>query len=256
MIKIRDIEIGSGLPKICVPLAGSNPREMLEEAAKAKEMPCDILEIRADYMLPAEYLNIANVSALIDDIHEETGLPVIYTVRTVAEGGWSAAMERREYLDHIRSIAAGTQADIIDCEAFNGDEEYEPERISLLCDMVRKEGKYTILSSHDFSDTLPVEELVRKYCAMDNMQGDILKIAVTPRKPEDVYTLLEAARIFHEEYSKTMIVAISMGETGQTSRICGGEFGSVITFAAGVRGTAPGQMKADKLKQALDEYYR
>jgi 3-dehydroquinate dehydratase len=47
-----------------------------------------------------------------------------------------------------------------------------------------------------------------------------------------------------------------MGETGQTSRVCGGEFGSVITFAAGVKGTAPGQMEAGKLKQALDEYYR
>jgi ABC-type cobalt transport system, permease component CbiQ and related transporters len=33
---------------------------------------------------------------------------------------------------------------------------------------------------------------------------------VTPRKAEDVYTLLEAARIFHREYSKTPIVAISM----------------------------------------------
>ena len=84
-------------------------------------------------------------------------------MRTVVEGGWSSVLERREYLDYIRSIAAGTQADIIDCEAFNGDEEYEPERISLLCDMVRKEGKYTILSSHA-KRRLTHRDYLKAYC--------------------------------------------------------------------------------------------
>lgn len=254
-ITVRGVEIGSGIPKICVPLAGDSPAAMIREAEKAAEMPCDLLEIRADHMLPSMYLDIDVDAKLIGDVRDITGKPVIYTLRTLDEGGW-AHLERREYLDHIRNISERTDVDIVDCEAFAGDMYYEPDRMEIMTDMAHANGKLMIMSSHDFDYTPDMEEIVRKYCAMDNMRGDILKIAVMPRKEEDVLALLEAARVFSSDYSETDIIAISMGELGSTTRVCGGEFGSVITFASGVRSTAPGQMQADRLKQALDEYYR
>lgn len=47
-----------------------------------------------------------------------------------------------------------------------------------------------------------------------------------------------------------------MGELGAGTRICGGEFGSVLTFASGKEASAPGQMDAKVLHAYLVQYYR
>jgi 3-dehydroquinate dehydratase-1 len=47
-----------------------------------------------------------------------------------------------------------------------------------------------------------------------------------------------------------------MGELGMSSRICAGQFGSVITFAAGKDASAPGQIDAVTLQGYLEKYYK
>ena len=48
-VKIRNIEIGSGLPKICVPIIGATKEDILVEAENIGSLPVDIAEWRVDW---------------------------------------------------------------------------------------------------------------------------------------------------------------------------------------------------------------
>ena len=48
-VKIRNIEIGSGLPKICAPIIGATKEEILVEAENIGSLPVDIAEWRVDW---------------------------------------------------------------------------------------------------------------------------------------------------------------------------------------------------------------
>jgi 3-dehydroquinate dehydratase-1 len=44
---------------------------------------------------------------------------------------------------------------------------------------------------------------------------------------------------------------MAMGGLGAVSRVCGGVFGSALTFAVGAAPSAPGQMPIDDVRAAL-----
>jgi len=48
-LKIRDIKIGEGIPKICIPITGCTKEEIRKEAEALKELPADMVEWRADW---------------------------------------------------------------------------------------------------------------------------------------------------------------------------------------------------------------
>ena len=77
-----------------------------------------------------------------------------------------------------------------------------------------------------------------------------------PHAEDDVAKLREAAAVTNENHPEKPLIAISMGEMGMSSRICAGQFGSVITFAAGKNASAPGQIDAETLRGYLDKYYK
>ena len=54
-----------------------------------------------------------------------------------------------------------------------------------------------------------------------------------------------------EEHADRPIITMSMAGTGLISRLCGEVFGSALTFGAVGKASAPGQIGAEKLHQAL-----
>ena len=48
-IKIRDIEIGAGAPKIIVPIVGVTKEDIIEEAKTFDSIPVDVVEWRVDW---------------------------------------------------------------------------------------------------------------------------------------------------------------------------------------------------------------
>lgn len=48
-IQIRNITIGEGRPKICVPVVGQTEEDILREAAGFASLPVDVVEWRADW---------------------------------------------------------------------------------------------------------------------------------------------------------------------------------------------------------------
>ena len=49
VVRIRTLEIGSGMPKICVPVVGKTEKEILEGAERAKAAKPDLVELRVDW---------------------------------------------------------------------------------------------------------------------------------------------------------------------------------------------------------------
>ena len=87
------------------------------------------------------------------------------------------------------------------------------------------------------------------------MGADILKIAVMPKSRTDVLELLSATEEMQRLYTEKPVVTMSMGSLGLISRLSGEFFGSAITFGAGDKASAPGQIPAERLKMILDEIH-
>ncbi|HEY3532308.1 MAG TPA: type I 3-dehydroquinate dehydratase, partial [Casimicrobiaceae bacterium] len=80
--------------------------------------------------------------------------------------------------------------------------------------------------------------------------ADVAKVAVMPHDPADVLALLDATWRAARALDIPLI-SMAMGPLGALSRIAGHLFGSSLTFAAGERASAPGQMPIDALREAI-----
>lgn len=49
VVEIRNVKIGEGLPKICVPVTAKTKKEIWKEAEELKNHPFDMVEWRADF---------------------------------------------------------------------------------------------------------------------------------------------------------------------------------------------------------------
>lgn len=241
---IRGVEIGAGMPKICVPIVEKTREEILAAAQALSDIPFDVVEWRADWYEDVE--TPAKVCETLGKLREILGdKPILFTFRSSAEGGKkSISLEYYEQL--LTKVAAGKDADLIDVEIFTGD-----DRVSRIITKIHDSGCKGIASNHDFAKTPDEEELIRRLTKMQDMQADIAKIAVMPQSRQDVLTLLSATERMTREYARVPIVTMSMGSMGLASRLCGGCFGSALTFGAAGKVSAPGQMEAARLSQVL-----
>ncbi len=255
---VKNLQIGDGIPKICVPINGRTREEILEQLELALMDPCDLLEWRADF-----YLAFQDQSAwipMLEEIRQITDKPLIFTLRSESEGG-ASSLRRSDGLTILRDVMEQGDVELVDVEFFEDDGSVDEAKMEFLVETAHGNNKKVILSNHDFDKTPELEAIIKRIHAMESLGADLPKVAYMPQTQEDVYALLEAARLISEETLHKPFIAISMGEMGKESRICGGSFGSAITFAAppsknGQNATAPGQMKATDLYRCICEYYQ
>lgn len=259
-LTIGELELGSGMPKICIPLTGKSQEEVLKEARQVEELPCQLVEWRADYML-AEMKDMTlrqkggELKQVLKYLRMELDLPIIFTIRTKKEGG-QAELSKKEYFFINRLIAEARIADVMDIEAFDAPGKVDERSIRKFIALAHKHHTHVLLSNHDFEGTPDLVEMMTRFFVMQELGGDLMKLAVMPKKEEDVFCLLEVAALMRDTYGEIPFIAIAMGKLGATTRICGGEFGSVITFASGAEASAPGQLDAVTLQNFLLQYYQ
>lgn len=244
-IKIRNVIIGQGLPKICVPITGKDISEIIQDAYFAKKMNPDIVEWRGDYF--SEFTNIESVKKGLKAIRKIfIDIPIIFTFRSGKEGG-NVNVDTKYYIEINKAIIETELADIIDVELFTGD-----ENVINLINAAHKSGTAVIVSNHDINSTPKKEEIVARLCKAQKLGSDISKIAVMPRCAEDVIILLDATRIMNERYAIRPISTMSMSQKGIISRISGEVFGSDLTFGSGLKASAPGQISAVELREIME----
>ena len=258
-IDVGNIKLGEGKPKVCVPLTSSTAEGLLAEAKYAAQLPCDMIEWRADYILDAMGGIVLSevcrrLKLLLKEIKKITEKPLIFTIRTELEGG-QIGLKNEGYFYINKVIAETGYADIIDIEAFDAPGVVPEDEIRDFIEYAHSNGTYVLLSNHDFEGTPDQEEMLTRFFVMQALGGDLMKLAVMPNDQDDVLELLATAAIMKDYYAEIPFIVISMGELGANTRVCGGEFGSVITFAAGKNSSAPGQVNARMLNALLEKYY-
>lgn len=244
VVKIKDVTIGEGLPKICVPMVGETISELVEEAKFLKGLDLDVIEWRVDFF--KDVTNIDKVKQALQDIRTVlVEKPIIFTFRSAKEGG-QKEVTTEFYFKLIKSIVQSKLVEVIDVELFN-DEKY----IKDLVNISHASGVVVIISNHDFHKTPEKEEIISRLCKAQELGGDLPKIAVMPTCAEDVITLLDATRIMNEKYASGPIITMSMAGIGIISRLSGELFGSSLTFGVAKKVSAPGQISVLELRKTI-----
>lgn len=243
-VKVRNIEIGSGAPKICVPIVGVTKDEIIAEAKTFGEIPVDVVEWRVDWF--EGVFEFDKVEDVLKDLREALGeTPILFTFRTSKEGG-EKAIEAQPYKELNIKAAKTGYVDLVDVEVFTGDDIVkEIVAAAHECDVK------VVASNHDFDKTPAKEEIVSRLCKMQELGADIPKIAVMPTCRRDVLTLLSATEEMYTEHADRPIITMSMAGTGLISRLCGEVFGSALTFGAAKKASAPGQAAVKDLSAML-----
>lgn len=244
-VNIREIQIGTGVPKICVPVTGSTEQEILEQTRQAAEKQPDLLEWRADfYSHLDEREKVAKLAAEMRTILRQ--IPMIFTVRTAQEGG-NCRISTEDYVNVLKAAAESREIDLVDVELYK-----DIPQMEKLIEELRKMGKKVIASNHHFHET-PAQEKMEKILKQMEMSGaDIRKLAVMPEGAEDVLELL-AATVHANKTGEAPVITMSMSGLGAVSRVCGQVFGSAVTFGTVGAASAPGQLALEELRTILEK---
>lgn len=243
-VKVRNVVLGEGMPKICVPIVGVTKEEIIEQAKSLKNITVDIVEWRVDWF--EGVFEIEKVKDVLGDLREELkDIPLLFTFRTSKEGG-EKSIEKRDYVNLNKEIASTGLIDLVDVEAFTGDAE-----VKEVIEFSHSVNVKVVASNHDFDKTPSKGDIVSRLRKMQDLGADVPKIAVMPKCKLDVLELLEATVIMNEQYATRPIITMSMAGQGVISRLCGEAFGSCLTFGAVNKASAPGQINVEELDKVL-----
>lgn len=244
-IVIRGCHIGEGRPNVIVPIVETTESKILERAFEFSRLRIDCVEWRVDWFEQCKDAHsvVSCLQKLRVALKDKL---LLVTFRTKAEGG-EVSLTHQEYFDFIKTVIDTDCADLIDIEFFTAGND-----IHKLIDNAHSSGAVVVCSSHDFQKTPDESELVSRMVKMQQVGADLPKVAVMPHDSTDVLTLLSATIEMKTKYFATPIITISMGKLGIASRLCGGTFGSAMTFASAGDSSAPGQISFDVMNLVLD----
>lgn len=243
-VTVKNLVLGQGMPKICIPITGENRETIEKEMEEILELKPDLAEWRVDCYKKGS--SDESIWEMLETISDKLGeIPLLFTFRTRREGGAQEIMYE-DYVKLLLQAAKTGRADLIDVELF-----FRREEAEMLIRNIHQAGALVLASNHHFHETPDAEELIARMKEMDACGADILKMAVMPETETDLCPLLKATLCVSEDCEKP-VVTMSMGKTGVLSRLWGEFTGSCITFAAGQKASAPGQVDAHKMREALE----
>lgn len=248
-VTVRNVTIGDGIPKICVPIVAGTKQEILADARKVMGSKADIVEWRADWF--SSVFDTALVAKVLRELTCVLGnIPLLFTVRTANEGG-NLAVNSALYAKINRAAAETGLPDLVDVEVFSAGESAKE-----IIDSIHAAGAKVIGSHHRFDKTPPTQEILDRLRKIQDSGADICKIAATPHSKTDVLRLLEATVTMVETYADRPVAAISMTKLGVASRLLGEWFGSALTFGTVEKASAPGQIDSEELFRIMQDFHR
>lgn len=260
MVKVKGVKIGTGMPKICVPITAESQDGILTQAQDIPKEYVDMVEWRSDFYEQIEAEDkVVETAGLLQSILGE--LPLLFTCRTAKEGG-RHKISFPEYERLLGVVAESGYVDMVDVEAFRGyDTRVSPKRewrVTDACnekvrDLIEHLRKHVAVigSYHDFERTPSREEILRRLLFIDRIGADIPKMAVMPQEREDVLCLMEASSLADRLIVEKPIITMAMGRLGEVTRLSGENFGSSVSFGCMEQGSAPGQIPVEQLRYIL-----
>ena len=244
-IRLHGRPVGEGaFPLICTPLVGRTRDAVLAEVEAVLPKKPDVLEWRVDF-----FEALGDTAHVIDTaraIRDRVGpVPVMFTRRSSLEGGEKIALAEHQVVQMYVDVCASRLVDLIDYETANAAEDFRRLRAA------SREHEIALIGSyHNFGATPDAAALAGKFALAHELEADIAKVAVMPKGPPDVLTLLGATF----DASQTLpipLISMSMGPYGSLSRMVGFVYGSALTWAVGKSSSAPGQLPIEDLRAVL-----
>lgn len=239
--QVRQLTIGEGKPKICVPVVETTTEKIIQQIQELQN--CDLIELRIDF-----YENIHDlkqVHELLLQVRQQTNLPLLLTYRSLKEGG-HIQLTDQEYLSLVQTACQSGCVDIVDIELESGN-----MLVYQLVEIAHQNHVKVLMSYHDFEKTPAVLEMKERLEKMEIMGADICKIAVMPFSYKDVIQLLNTTMEMSQRLTRPL-VTMSMGKIGKITRIVGELVGSSITFASVGQSSAPGQLTLEDMQTLLE----
>lgn len=145
-VKVRDVVIGEGKPKIIVPIVAKTKDEIITAAQNLDLDKLDVVEWRADWF--DDVFDQDKVLDLLADLRQVLGnTPLLLTFRTSKEGG-EKAISNEDYIHlNLRAAQSGL-VDLVDVEIFTGD-----DVVKTIIDGAHEANVKVIASNHDFDKT-------------------------------------------------------------------------------------------------------
>lgn len=242
-VKVRNIVLGEGLPKIAVPNVGTNEEEILASTKAIVAAKPDLMEWRIDYYT-AGINDSEKLVATAKKIREAAGeLPILVTFRTKSEGGVLELADSK-YLDLVQTVVENRLGDAVDIELF-----HDESRVKELVQAAHNYNVVVVMSNHDF-EKVPAKDVIEfRLKKMAELGADVPKLACMPHTADDVLTLLSATNDARKVIDRPLIT-MAMGDLGKVSRVAGQVFGSSLSFGAVGQTSAPGQLSIEDLRNA------
>ena len=84
--KVKNIVIGEGMPKICVPVVSNNHQDIITDLIRLQSLDIDLIELRIDYFNELlDHQKLTELFKAIASMAIKQG--IILTYRSVPEGG-------------------------------------------------------------------------------------------------------------------------------------------------------------------------
>ncbi len=274
VLMVRNMKLGEGLPKICVPLTAANFDNLICAVRGLSGSTFDFVEWRADFY--EAFRDTGARTKALQMLRNELGeTPILFTIRTKEEGG-QADISVEEYEAINRNVIETGLADLVDVELMKGDDVMkhlcasaqnsfiqtkesiaQTRSIRATCKEIPENNTSLstvkiVGSRHDFQKTPDESIIIESLCNMQSLGADVAKFAVMPTCERDVLTLLSATIAMKESHNDIPFITMSMGSLGAVSRVCGSLTGSAVTFGTVGNASAPGQLPADLLKTFLE----
>jgi 3-dehydroquinate dehydratase/shikimate dehydrogenase len=210
--------------RICLCLAGATLEQDIALLRRERQY-ADLVELRADFLAPAELAHLARFPALVD-------LPVILTLRRAEDGGqWRGGeADRRRLLREALGPSGGAAAGgrryaFVDVEHDLSDPALEEAARASGCRLIRS---YRDLRGVPADLAARVRRLARAVRARGGGPGALPKAEVWVRGSRDQRRLAKAFR----ELQGVEKILLGMGEFGSFSRILAGKLGSWLTYCS------------------------
>ena len=127
MVKIGNVALDNGMPKICVPLVGHSTNELVQECRYLQDKIYDVVELRIDFLKDVTSLDAVG-EALAAVRQELPNGAILFTFRTKEEGGETEVPESY-YFDLIGYAIKSGKVDAVDVEYFRDRASIEKARL-------------------------------------------------------------------------------------------------------------------------------
>ncbi|KAN0131738.1 Pentafunctional AroM protein [Lactarius tabidus] len=219
--------------------------EELTAGVDAIELRVDLLRSPGDIDSVGTHIpSLGYVTEQVTAIRRVSSLPIVYTVRTVSQGGAFPDKSVKEAFDLFR-LALRLGVEYVDIEIS------WPEKD--IHDVIARKGYSRILASwHDWSGSLKWDSpAVDAALEVAKSYGDIVKIVGKANTLDDNLALQRFVQRVKLAADAKPIIAINMGVNGQLSRILNTTF-TPVTHPLLPSKAAPGQLSFVEIQTALN----